>query len=218
MAGHSGPRHTQCTVAARVMTDSAHSTSLRGGVTKKVGRRRPSHLRAPASPFDAIPAAIVTEFNEWLSRLEKWEATSAAETAAAHKLLEERGWPNDTYDRAIHARKTLGNDELWAEFMEAMNRAYREVLSPDRLRRMNGAEDEEMNEIQTTLSKLSDEILGFEPMTLGDLAAQARAVQYIESEWWGESDAPAIGEQGYAGRRLVENIIRMARQREPDAD
>lgn len=188
-----------------------------------MGWRRPCRLRAPASPFDAIPAAIVTEFDEWLSRLEKWEVTSAAETAAAHKLLEERGWPKDTYGRAIHTRNTLGNDELWAEYIEAMNRAYREVLSPDRLSRMNGAEDEEMIEIQTTLSKLSDEILGFEPMTLSDLAAQARAVQYIESEWWGESDAPATGGrgayvEGYAGRRLVENIIRMARQREPDAD
>ena len=99
----------------------------------------------------AIPTAIVAAFNHWVARLETWEATSRMETDAAHKLLEERGWTKDASDRAMQQRIDYGDERLWIEYQQASERAYCEIMSPERFRSTEGGGDQDLNEIQDAL-------------------------------------------------------------------
>lgn len=171
-------------------------------------------LAAPVA--NAIPPALAAELDEWLAALARWEAISNAEESAVEKHLEERGLTHNDFDRAMQQRLEKGDDRLWAEYQEASDRAYREVMSPERLSATEGGGDRDLTEIQDALWDVCYEILEFRAKTLADLAVQAKAVKHVEPEWWEEKSPPRESGvsymEGYAGRQLVENILNMAGQ------
>jgi hypothetical protein len=61
--------------------------SVMTGIAAAIPAAAVASVPAPADqcPVNAIPAAIVAEFDEWFATFERWRATSAAETAAAGK-------------------------------------------------------------------------------------------------------------------------------------
>lgn len=173
---------------------------------------------ALASPANAIPAAIVAEFDKWLATFERWETTIAAERAAADNLLRERGWPEDASDRAIE-QLSNGDNRPWAEYMEAMDRAYREVMSPERIESTEHGGDAELGKIQDALHPLCHQIFDAEPQTLADLAVQARAVKYLRADWWAEEEERAaikgaidIYPEKAPALRLINNVLRLSEQ------